>query len=79
MSIVQRENIKKIIKNGDPLPGSPKMQTKIKVNSIIHKPKSSKKRTQSAIIESGAYEREKFTPIRNKGQYLPKRCYTYMI
>lgn len=66
---MQKSVIKRVVNNGDPLPKS-LTRPEIKQEPLIErKPKSSKRRSWNAIKNSGAYEREKFTPINNKSKY----------
>ncbi|XP_075230411.1 UPF0193 protein EVG1 homolog [Lycorma delicatula] len=67
LSIVQKAAIGKLVKNGDPLPDMViRSDRKVKNIPLKQKLKSFVKRSQFSIIQSGAYEREKYKPVNNK-------------
>ncbi|RZF32324.1 hypothetical protein LSTR_LSTR001788 [Laodelphax striatellus] len=65
LSILQRKTLQNSLKNGDPLPGpglpgSRESCKKICQKQILIRPLTSKRRTQEAILESGAYEPDRY-------------------
>lgn len=64
MSTSQRNKINYYLRNGEPLPNlykEEKKRTK-KQEEVLIRPGSSKRRMYSTIVDSGAYERDKFKP-----------------
>jgi len=75
LSILQRQQIKKSAHNGDSLPQLSSGRTlrsgsRGLTSATVKNYASHKKRTQEAIILSGAYERDPFVPIHPKGIFV---------
>ncbi|GLV34469.1 uncharacterized protein CBL_09717 [Carabus blaptoides fortunei] len=64
MTMHQRQKINYSLRSGDPLPNfhSKLNKSRTKQPDIIFKPDTSKRRQYSSILESGAYERDKYVP-----------------
>lgn len=62
ISMMQRNKLNYYLRNGEPLPSLSKKYTgnNPHIPEITIRPGSSKRRSQQTIIQSGAYEREKF-------------------
>ncbi|KAL1494217.1 hypothetical protein ABEB36_009847 [Hypothenemus hampei] len=63
LSMAQRKKLNYHLRNGEPLPCSHKVYNRnSKLPPVTIRPGSSKRRSRSDIISSGAYERELFRP-----------------
>lgn len=60
--MMQRQKVNYSLRSGEPLPSLSKQNRNTAPKKQKIRPGPSRKRSQSTIIDSGAYEREKFVP-----------------
>lgn len=67
LTMLQRQKVNYSLRSGDPLPSAAgSSQDESKEPKVIYKQGLTTRRTLAAIKDSGAYERDKFTPTANK-------------